>query len=404
MTMTMTSRCANSFWSRHVVFVIEFLKEEVMTDRKNYASLVESVFGEGSATFDVSETQTNNVIRALASSGDYVEFRANFEYRLRRLAAAIQSDKTLRREILVALNKLVTSGCDGAYAELCALDYFLADKTTGPGQIVLDRTVPAIQTLASEMGMQDANHDLNFPGLGVSMDTKLLSDKIGGILEGVFKDFRSAKKIRHLTILPSYDRDEDFSLYQSNRKKLLNELNQGVDIINKKTSLSSQVIPGLSYEFAWTAGVLLAANSYSPVEHAKNHHRLLFTHAKKFSRVEPTVIVFVLFPWTDEGVFHFEDSKNVFFKQFGDQFFSGYLGSTQPAKLFNSKITSTILAGDVTKHLSGVLYLEDASITAKTPNDVNVKASYLWNRNAVHPLAGSLLEATLKARGAFDLR
>lgn len=374
-----------------------------MTDRKNYATLVDGIFGTGTAAFDVAEAQTNNVIGALAKPGQFVEFTANFEQRLRRLAAAVKTDGTLRKEIVAALQRMVTSEWDGAYAELCALDYFFADAATGPGNVVLDHTVPATDTLASEMGMKNANHDLRFPGLGVSMDTKLLSDKIGGILEGIFKDFRKAKGIRSLTILPSFDRDEDFSIYQANRMKLLNELDQGVDTNIKPARLVSQVIPRLSYEFAWTPGVVSAESSYSPMEHAKNHHRLLFTHAKKFSKVEPTVIVFVLFPWTDEGVFYFDGTTKVFLKEFGDQFFFGYLNSGDPAKKFNAKFTTAMSAGDATKHLSGVLYLRDDSIMAKTPNDVNVKASYLWNSNAVHPLAGSPLDARLKARGAIDL-
>lgn len=375
-----------------------------MTDRKSYAALVDGIFGVGTAAFDVNQSQTNNVIGALANSGQFVEFTANFEQRLRRLAAAVVADRTLRKEIVAALQKLVTSEWDGTYAELCALDYFLADAATGPGNVVLDRTVPSTDTLASEMGMTNANHDLRFPGLGVSMDTKLLSDKIGGILEGIFNDFRKSKGIKSLTILPSFDRDEDFSIYKANRMNLLNELVQGVDINIKPAELVSQVISGLSYVFAWNPGVISAESSYSPVEHAKNHHRLLFTHAKKFSKVEPTVIVFVLFPWTDERVFYFDDTTKVFFKEYGDQFFFGYLASGDPAKKFNNKFTSAMSAGDVTKHLSGVLYLVDDSVLAKTFNDVNVKASYLWNPNAVHALAGSPLEASLKARGAFDLR
>jgi hypothetical protein len=375
-----------------------------MTARKNYASIVDGIFGAGTATFDVDEPRTNNVIGALASHGQFGEFTANFEQRLRRLAAAVKVDETLRSDIVAALQKIVSSEWDGAYAELSALDYFLADAATGPGNVVLDRTVPATDTLASDMGMQNANHDLHFPGLGVSMDTKLLSDKIGGILEGVFKDFRKAKGINSLTILPSFDRDQDFSIYQANRMKLLDELKQEVDVSAKPVRFISQVIPDLSYEFAWSAGVVFGESSYSPVEHAKNHHRLLFTHAKKFSKQEPTVIVFVLFPWADEQVFYFEDTTKIFCKEFGDQFFSGYLASGDPAKKFNSKFTSSISAGDATKHLSGVLYLMDDAIMAKTPNDLNIKASYLWNPSALHPLAGTPLEASLKARGAVDLR
>ncbi|MDX6007319.1 hypothetical protein [Cupriavidus necator] len=230
----------------------------------------------------------------------------------------------------MAINKIVTSEWDGAYAELCALGYFVADAATVLGNIVLDHTVPASQTLASEMGMQHANHDMRFPSLGVSMDTKLLSDKAGSILEGIFNDFREAKSIENLTVLPSYNPGEDFITFQANRQKLLDELKQGVDLNVRPSMLVSQVISGLSYKFAWKPGVLTAENSYSPLEHAKNHHRLLSAHAKKFSTAEPTVIVFVIFPWTAETVFPFDDLKKLFFKKFGDHLFTGYLSSPDP--------------------------------------------------------------------------
>ena len=155
-----------------------------MTDRAYYATLVDGIFGVETIAFDAADTRSNNVIGALGKPERFIEFSANFEQRLRRLSASLKSDGTLRKEILAAVNKIVTSEWDGAYAELCALDYFLADASTGPGNIILDRTVPAFQTLASDMGMQNANHDMSFPNLGVSMDTKLLSDKVGGILEG----------------------------------------------------------------------------------------------------------------------------------------------------------------------------------------------------------------------------
>jgi hypothetical protein len=375
-----------------------------MTDRSNYATLVDSIFGAGTASFDVTDTQSNNVIGALGKPGQFVEFSANFEQRLHRLAASIKSDGTLQKEIHAAINKIVTSEWDGAYAELCALDYFLADALTGPGEVDLDRTLSASETLALEMGMQNANHDMSFPRLGVSMDTKLLSDKVGGLLDGVFKDFRKAKGIEHLTILPSYNHAEDFTTFQTNRQKLLEELTLHVDINTRPSTLVSHVIPGLSYKFGWDAGVLVGVNSYSPFQHAKNHHHLLFGHAKKFSKMEPTVIVFVIFPWPGEKVFPFEDSKQQFFKSFGDYFFTDYLNSSDLAKDFNNKFTSEISASNVTKHLSGIIFLEDNSILAKTPNDLNVNASFIWNPNALYPLVVSPLEACLLARSAIDLK
>lgn len=375
-----------------------------ITHRVHYAALVDTIFGAGSAKFDKSVADTNNVIGALASPNSFVEFKANFQHRLHRLNAAIQSDPSLRKEILAVVNRIVGSGWDGAYAELSALDYFLAAAASGPGNIVLDRTVPAKETLASAMGMQNTNYDMSLPGLGVVMDTKLLSDKIGGILEGVFNDFRRAKGIRRLTIVPSYDQDNDFAVYQANRRQLLAELVNGVDTTVRPRKLSSAVIPDLSYEFAWEAGVTAGASTYSPSTHAKNHQRLLFSHAKKFSRVEPTVIIFVLFPWAGESIFLFKEPKMQFCKAFGEEFFSGLLDSPEPASKFNGKFQSDITVGHVVRHLSGIIFLDDDTILAKDPQRVNVEASFVWNPVALHALGGSKFDNYMRSRSATELK
>jgi hypothetical protein len=375
-----------------------------VTDRAAYAALIDGIFGAKAATFDVADTQTNYVIRALATPNDFAEFKANFTERLRRLHTAVLADGALRKEILAAVNRIAGTEWDGAYAELCALDYFLAESETGPGNIVLDRTVPATDTLASEMGMQNANHDMSFPGLGVSMDTKLLSDKTGQILDGIFKEFRAIKGIKDLSILAGYDLDDDFEQYQVNRQRLIGELVSGVDPAAKPVKFTSAVIPGLLYTFAWKPGVYSSQGSYSPHEHAQRHHPLLFGHAKKFSRVDPTVIVFVIFPWSGEKVFPFDNTKKIFLREFGWHFFNDYVGSIAPAKKMNKKIQSSISADSVTRHLSGVIYLEDRGITAHDPKQLNVEASYVWNPNALHLLSGSPLEIALHRRGAFDLQ
>jgi hypothetical protein len=374
-----------------------------MTSRAVFASLVDGIFGSGATTFDTAVAQSNNVIGALAHPTDFTAFKKNFEARLHRLNTAVKADASLRTEVLAAVNRIADAGWDGAYAELSALDYFLAEPETGPGMVLLDRTVPASDTLASEMGMKNANHDLSFPALGVSMDTKLLSDKMGGIFEGIFKDYRFAKGIKDLLIIPSYDPDGDFAILSTNRKALLEELVNAVDPKVQPGTLTSAVIPGLSYSFAWNPGVYVGGGSYSPHEHAKRHHPLLFGHAKKFSRLDPTVIVFVIFPWAGEKVFPFEDTKRTFLRQFGQHFFNDYIGSSAPANAFNKNFKSGILAGNVTRYLSGVIYLEDHAITGANPGLLNVDASYIWNSNALQSLSGHAFEILLQRRGAFDL-
>lgn len=373
-----------------------------MTPRANYAAFVDNIFGAGSAKFDIAKTGTNNVIGALATPQTFAYFTANFGERLRRINAAIQSDPNLREDVIGAVNRVAEDEWDGAYAELCALDYFLAAPLTGAGNIELDKTVPASDTLASEMGMQNANHDLRLKSLGVSMDTKNLSDKIGQILHGVFDEFRQAKGIKSMMIMPTYDHDDDFTPYAANRPQLLAELVSGVDVKGRTQRLTSQVIPGLSYEFAWNAGAYISEGSYSPVEHATRHHTLLFGHIKKYSRREPTAIVYVMFPWSGETAF-LGFGKDTFQTEFGKQFFNNYLGSADLAKNFNKKVKSNITAADVTKHLSGVIFLDDKSVTAKDPKQINVEASFVWNENAVLSLVGHPLDNELRRRGAVDL-
>jgi hypothetical protein len=86
-----------------------------MTDRAAYAALISGVFGTGAATFDVANTQTNNVIGALAIPNDYSEFKANFKERLHRLHGAVQKDGSLQKEVLAAVNRITDAGWDGAY-------------------------------------------------------------------------------------------------------------------------------------------------------------------------------------------------------------------------------------------------------------------------------------------------
>lgn len=225
-----------------------------MTHRSNYAAFVDAIFGGESGTFDVTKTESNTVIGALASPNKFAEFKANYEDRLRRIEAATKADPTLRKDVLAAVNRVAEDEWDGAYAELCALDYFLAAAQTGAGNIELDRTLPASDTLASEMGMQNANHDMRLKALGVSMDTKNLSDKTGQILKSIFGEFLKAKGITRLAIVPTYDHDDDFSPYVVNRPKLLAELVSGVDTKARTPQLRSQVIPGCPTSSLGTQG------------------------------------------------------------------------------------------------------------------------------------------------------
>jgi hypothetical protein len=376
-----------------------------MTKLKTYAALVDDIFGPGTATFNTEAIASNDVVGAVASTTDFDVFRKNFVARLHRLKVAIQLNHKISSPILNAVNGVARlSGWEGYYAEIVALDYFMSDPETGPENIELDVTLPASDAIASEFEMTNINYDLCVPSLGIVTDVKILSDKSGGILEGIFKEFRSAKGITRLMIQPEYCEDEDYDVFQKHRTPLLKELIEEIDTTTRPPYFRSKIIEGLSYRFSWDAGVVIAESSYDSKTHASNHQRLLVTHAKKYSRREPTIIIFVVFPWASEKIMIFSEMRiaQEFIHNLGTIFFDITTSSSIEARSINRNIKTKISLADVSRHLSGILLIEDKSILA-TDEDLISDVSYIFNKNAVHTLDDSKLESYLKRRNAKDL-
>ena len=343
-------------------------------------------------------------MKALAAGTNYAEFRTAFPERLRRLDQATTAEPTVRAQIVKTANLIAEErNWDGAFAELTALDYFLADPATQASELKLDVTVPATETLAAELGMKNVNFDVQIPPFNLSLDVKLLGDKIGDILRGIFEDALAAKAIARLPIIPNYSRDDPYELYQRNRAALRSELEALIDVKQRPAAGVSRVIPGLMYKFAWGTGVYTGASAYDIDEHAMNTHALLFQHAKKFSRVAPSAIVFVHFPWSGEHLLPMGDAPLRFFKAMAHHFYQDYSGTAILASSLDGKFKSSILAQDAARHLSGVIFLKDTTATAADPTLLNVDASFLWNTTAHHPLTGSSFEHYLTSRGAMDL-
>ena len=374
-----------------------------MTNSEHYARLVDVIFGPHTTAFDTNKTHSNRVIGAIANPNNFIEFKANFSARLRRLNRATTVNPVLRRPVINAVNQVAGySNWDGAFAELAALDYFLSDPATDAINIELDVTVSALDTLASEMGKTNVNYDMRLPSFGVSLDTKVLKDKTGDILDGIFKKVLEKKGLTYLPIIPCYPFDHPYSAFQDKLTALFVELLAAVDTNTRPARFTSKVIPELSYQFAWNKGVYVTAHSHLPTDHALNHQRLLFGYANKFSKVEPSAIVLVHFPWTGEKLY-IDSQRMAFFKELGNRFFNAYIGEPDLAQSVIGSFKTSISAEAVTKHLSGVVYLEDMCITESDPDRANVTASYIWNHHALHSLIASSFDSYLKRRDATDL-
>lgn len=352
-----------------------------MNDSENYKDIVEKIFGSNTCNIDVNKGTTNNVIGALNHT-QFSAFTTSYKKRLERLNT-LYSGHVKFRDLLNAINQVADDkNWEGAYAEIVAYDYLNSNADWLSEPINLEITVPATETIAENLGYQNANFDGVYKDFNICFDVKILSDKTGIILSGIFKDVQQKTGRSNFSISPEYPLDIDYEVFQKNRKQLLDELLSFLTGNQEPRSIRSQVIPDLRYAIMWGSGVLMTESTYNPYLHAKNHHNLLFKHAKKFSKVNPSFIVFVIFPWFSEKISSLGKANEIFYRSFSRRFFCEYAAKTTKAKDIFKKYTGEDSVFEVTKKLSGILFLEDQSITADTPIAQNVEGYAYLNPNA----------------------
>lgn len=357
-----------------------------MNPLENYRAIVEKYFGAGTATFATTSGATNNLIGALNHTTEFSTFRFAFGKRMERLAVHYPPSHPNRKSLLERVNAISTNEWDGAYAELVAFDFLNSNQDYLDGPISLSKDVPASETLASSLGMANVNLDGFYEGFGVSFDVKALGDKSRDILNGIIKEVKTNLGIAAVVISPEHPLDLDYTVFQENRKAILTELETGINVAGQTKFVKSQAVPELAFRLMWGGGVLSTISTYDPYAHAQNHHELFFTYAKKFSRNSPTLIVSVVFPWFSEQVTSSVGASEIFYRSLCRRFFCQYANDASPANSKLKKFQGSETLAEVTKKLSGVLFLEDKSLTSSTVAAQNVEAFAYLNPNATHKI------------------
>jgi hypothetical protein len=291
---------------------------------------------------------------------------------------------------------------DGVYAEMVALDFLNSDQDWLLNPIELSKTVPAGETLAAGLGGQNTNYDGFYSDFNVCFDIKVLGDKSLDILNGIIADAKATLAAPNVLIRPEYPLDMGFEEFQHNRKALVAEIQNAISTGAKTTFVKSTVLPDLSYRLLWGPGVLKTVGTYDPYHHAANHHKLLFKHAKKFSKTVPSFIVFVIFSWFSESVLNTKWGNEHFYRAFCRRFFCQYAKDASPAKSLLKFFQGNETVADITKCLSGVLFLEDTSITSTAADNLNIKPFAYLNPNATHKVGGHFREHLSALRFTVD--
>ena len=354
-----------------------------MNAREEYLKFLNDIFGEGTIQIDIND-EWNNVTRTFCYKYDFCEFKQNFYNRLVRLRKVFEGTESyaalLNKVREVAFNK----NWDGAYAELVAYDVLGSCGV----KLELEKTLNASDSFTQDLGGAKTNEDGLLADYGIYFDVKRLGDTTRDILqsmvEGVKKD-KSFGNRCHVHL--EYQIDDDDDTYKSHlndlRKELLSSLTEGTELIN------SHVIDGLRYHVTWDAGVSSAISTYDPYRHAENWKDLVFKrYTKKILKNNKFFLVFVNFPWYNTLINDFGGSNAILYRSLARRTFCGYMHSDVPMNSILPQFMGTDTVFDVSKHISGMIFMEDNSINKDTYSCY----TYL-NPNAIH---------SVKETTAFD--
>lgn len=363
----------------------------MMKDTEAYCSLVARSFGDGAARSVPLGDETNEVIGALNTVDDYYkEFRHNFTARLERLASVYTPENPSTAPVLRAVNDLAGSrNWEGAYAELCAYDYFHAQKHWINPTVELDKNIDGTRTYSRELGKTGpANLDLYFPRFDVFADVKSLRDKVGDILSGIYRQ-AFPNPDRRPDILAQRRGDMHYQELASARNDVVKELQAATAADQRPTFVKSAVVPDLSFILKWAPGTLIARSAYSAYRHAEEGHQLVFGYADKLVRDSPCFIVLVNFPWFNQTTTDFRDANAIFYRSFARRVFCQYRHGDRPVTDILPKFGGPESVYDLSRKISALLFIEDRSIVevSETTEFPNLRGFLYANPNADNPLS-----------------
>jgi len=364
-----------------------------MTHLENYAALIDSIFGPGTASFDTSTTEGNNIIGALNRPNDFTAFKLNFIARLKRLHQIYSTHTTLLKPVLVQVNQIADEkNWQGAFAELAAFDHLNEEIIKGQNYlfspIQADITLPKEISFAQELGKKETNLDGYIESLGIYFDIKVLKDNVDEILEGIYKELEERFPTL-VNIMAEYDMGISYAMLQQKRNQLLKELSEAIQAKSDLITYRSKQIPGLDFVLSWKRGLSSAIRTYGPYRHAGNHHKNIFIYANKFLKNHPTLIVLVSFPWYNQ-ILNQNKDLDIFQRSYARRVFCQYKNDTSLFSTYNPKFTGTETIFEISTYLSGIIFLNDNTILSTDPNSTNVDCSIYLNPNAKNNLTRSI--------------
>ncbi len=394
--------CLSNLFRRLFPMETKSTKEEAYV---LYQRLVDEVFGAN--TIVIKPAPSNNVIGTLCYLEEYKEFKRNFKARLIRLRDKFK-DTASYNDLKEQVKQIADpNNWEGAYAELVAYDVMYNDYLVGT--IELNKTLPANESYAKDLGRKATNEDGYIDEYDLYFDVKILSDTIGSILKGIITEaIDKSQQSAKCDILPEYPLDEDDEDYSTNRGQLCQELTTFLEKhqtqFSGTKSFTSTILPQLRYRIMWGGGVNSAMSSYDPYRHAEETRNLIFKrYTKKIMKSTSFMLLLVNFPWYNGKINSFINANQIYYRSLARRTFCGYMhDQTTKMSQIVPKFTGPETVFEVSQHITGLIFIDDNSI-----NEENYSCHVFMNPNALHPkpLMNSYLISLVgdgNERGLFD--
>ncbi len=367
---------------------------------KFFISLIQEIFSDSIISCKLNVNASNNVISALYNDQNSIFFN-NFISRLKRLENVYHNHDSQQKLIDIIKRLLDSSTWEGAFAELVTLDYF---HSKFPRNNNLMYKPIEINNIASSDSLllknikdekREVELDGYFPDCNVFFDTKILRDNVDHILLKIYKEVQSEFSQKQVLIVSEYNKDTDWDELSTNRTKIKKEL---IDAINQKTELTylkSKVVSHLTHRLKWGGGILISASTYSPFKHAQEFYLNVFKDCHQFIKNKPIFLVYVNFPWYNNTITDFREDNKTFYRSVARRVFCGAKENSQNIKGYLKNITDfkydyNIPLSEVSKCLSGILFLEDKSIMSENASEHNILSYFYSNPNAHNKLTESM--------------
>jgi hypothetical protein len=368
-----------------------------MNDRENYKIIIENIFSQN-FELEINEN-TNNCIGALNHDDNFMIFKTNFIERLKRVFKFYSKDVNTIKKLLDTLKNIGRSKgyqWAGYYSEIVALDYWIQYNNLHNIEYqFIDKGEIFDNSIAKIAGQSQVDLDisLDFSSFKVYMDVKSfkpthveLADRIFDILKNKIKRDDYLIGIDDIYDVDYIELSNDLQ-HEIRKGRLVTELEKcivsGETYYNHKLQSGRDLKVRIAYSKKGKMAMLSTTRIVNPYRLAMNYKYKFIDYYNKLLYNEATFLIFVINPWFNNEISDFCDHNSIFYRSLTRRVFMELIKNNTDVSIFYPKLAGKGLKiKDIVSLISGIVFIEDKSITLTEKDIYNVY--FYTNPNAIN--------------------